>query len=74
MPFLVTAKEAAQFLNVRLPRLYELAREGQLPVVRVGAKQLRFDPDLLRDWAIQGGNAERELDSRSKRKGPGGPS
>jgi hypothetical protein len=31
---LIKAKQAAEILDVRLPRLYELARSGAVPSVR----------------------------------------
>lgn len=56
---LLTAKQAAEFLQVTLPRAYELAR-GVLPlgvVVRIG-RQVRFNEDALRQWAARGGSVE----------------
>lgn len=52
---MITAKEAAELLNVRLSRLYELTRQDAIPVVRVGEKQLRYDTDELANWAKRGG-------------------
>jgi excisionase family DNA binding protein len=52
---LITAKQAAELLNVRLPRLYELARLGQVPSVRLGEKSIRFDEAALREWIERGG-------------------
>jgi excisionase family DNA binding protein len=49
MPFL-TAKDVAIELNIPLPRVYELTRRGQIPAVKLGDKQLRFDPEVLREW------------------------
>jgi excisionase family DNA binding protein len=53
---LLTAAEAATRLNVRLPRLYELARTGAIPVVRLG-RQVRFSPEALAAWVSAGGHA-----------------
>lgn len=58
---LIKAKQAAELLNVRLPRLYELTRQRLIPSVRVGEKSLRFDEVALREWVERGGvtqNAE----------------
>lgn len=52
---LITAKQAAEILGLRLPRLYELTRMRVLPFVRFGPKQIRFDPDVLAEWTKQGG-------------------
>lgn len=40
---LLKAADVAQRLNLSLSQVYELARTGQLPVVRIGAA-VRFDP------------------------------
>ena len=53
---LLRLAEVASLLNVRLPRAYEMARQGVLPVVRLG-RQLRVDPDRLEEWLAQGGQA-----------------
>jgi excisionase family DNA binding protein len=53
---LLTAEEAAKVLNVSLPRLYELARTGTIPVVRLG-RQVRIPGGLLEAWIVDGGRA-----------------
>lgn len=56
---LLTAKQAAEVLQVTLPRVYELAR-GILPpgvVVRMG-RQVRFNEESLRAWAANGGSIQ----------------
>jgi len=45
-------------LSVSLARLYELARLGVIPVVRLGPRQIRFDEDALAQWVRQGGAVE----------------
>jgi excisionase family DNA binding protein len=55
---MLTAKEVAVTLNLRLARVYELTREGVLPVVRVGPRQLRYDACALGDWVRRGGVSE----------------
>ena len=52
---LIQAKRASEVLSVSLARLYELARLGIIPVVRLGPRQIRFDEDALTEWARQGG-------------------
>ena len=54
---LLTAKETAEILQVTQPRVYELARSGLLPCVRMG-RQIRFDQEKLREWAARGGSVE----------------
>ncbi len=57
MPFL-TAKDVSVELNIPLARVYELTRLGQLPVVPLGKRQLRYDLDTLRRWIEQAGRVE----------------
>jgi excisionase family DNA binding protein len=52
---LIKAKQAAELLNVRLPRLYELARLGTVPSVRLGEKQIRFNESALQEFCNGGG-------------------
>lgn len=52
---LIQAKRASEVLSVSLARLYELARLGVIPVVRLGPRQIRFDEDALTEWAKHGG-------------------
>jgi excisionase family DNA binding protein len=52
---LIKAKEAAELLDLRLPRLYELTRQRLIPSVRVGEKAIRFDEAALREWIQRGG-------------------
>jgi excisionase family DNA binding protein len=56
MPRLLTAKEASSRLNVRLARLYELARTDVIPTVRLG-RQIRFSSEALEQWITDGGRA-----------------
>jgi len=51
---LLTAKEVANLLQVALPRVYELARKGSLPCVRMG-RQIRFHEARLAEWVERGG-------------------
>ena len=52
---LIQAKRASEVLSVSLARLYELARLGIIPVVRLGPRQIRFDEEALTEWVRQGG-------------------
>ncbi len=56
---LLTAKETAEILAVKLPRVYELARRKDiLPVgvvIRLG-RQIRFSEAALRQWVEDGGS------------------
>jgi hypothetical protein len=61
---LIKAPEAAKMLDIRLARLYELTRQRIVPSVRVGPKQLRYDPNTLREW-IQKGGVQGQSDQRA---------
>jgi excisionase family DNA binding protein len=61
---LLTAKETAEILQVTLPRVYELAREGLVPSVRMG-RQIRFDEIALREWITRGGARQDEQNQPS---------
>ena len=56
---LISARKATEILGVGLPRLYELARLKQIPVVRLGPHQIRFDEEELAAWAKRGGVVNR---------------
>lgn len=51
---LLRIPEVALILNISKERAYQLAREGILPVVRLGF-QVRVDPTALREWIRSGG-------------------
>lgn len=53
---LLRIEEVAAVLNVSKARCYELARNGVLPVVRIG-RQLRIHPGHLNEWLAGGGAA-----------------
>ncbi|GMA49223.1 hypothetical protein GCM10025857_05800 [Alicyclobacillus contaminans] len=53
---LLTMTEVAEICGVSVSRVYELAREGLIPVVRLG-RQLRVDPEQLERWIQTGGKA-----------------
>lgn len=52
MESLLTAREAARLLRINRFLVYQLAREGELPVVRIN-RLVRFRPEDLRDWVEQ---------------------
>jgi excisionase family DNA binding protein len=53
---LLTAQQVAAVLQVPKARVYELAREGLIPVVRLG-RQVRVSASALNDWIADGGRA-----------------
>ncbi len=46
---LLKADEVAEALQVPKPRVYELARQHALPVVRIG-RQIRFRQETIETW------------------------
>ena len=46
---LLTVREASQLLRINRYLIYRLARNGDLPAIRVG-RMVRFRPEDLRDW------------------------
>jgi excisionase family DNA binding protein len=55
---LLTARETAEQLQVTRARVYEMARVGLLPSIRMG-RQVRFDEGALKQWVERGGSADR---------------
>ena len=51
---LLSAQRVAVFLDVPVQRVYELARLGLIPVVKLG-RQRRFSPAALDAWVRAGG-------------------
>jgi len=51
---LLTAREVAEILAVPRYRVYELARQGVLPSVRLGF-QVRVEEGALREFVARGG-------------------
>ena len=53
---LLTIPEVARVLRVRPARVYELARQGLIPTVRLG-RQVRVQEEALHQWIADGGQA-----------------
>jgi|LSQX01.2.fsa_nt_gb excisionase family DNA binding protein len=51
---LMTASQTAKLLNISKHRLYDLAKRGIVPHVRLG-RQVRFDKGQIEDWISRGG-------------------
>lgn len=56
IPTLLKMETVAHILGVNLQRAYQMAREGLLPVVRLG-RQIRVNERKLAAWIEQGGQA-----------------
>lgn len=46
---IMTVRDVAEYLRVSEAKVYRLAKDGELPVFRIG-KAWRFRKDLLDDW------------------------
>lgn len=55
LPQLLTAAPLARAVNVSTSRIYQLARDGMIPCVKIG-RQVRFDPKRVAIWLAQGGS------------------
>jgi excisionase family DNA binding protein len=53
----IRAPAVAERYDLSLDRVYELAREGRIPAIRLG-KQLRFSLEQLAKWEAAGGAVE----------------
>ena len=56
LPRLITAAELAASTGIPKSRVFELAREGELPCIRLG-RAMRFDPEAVRAWLDAGGTS-----------------
>jgi excisionase family DNA binding protein len=65
---LITARQLATAWQMPVARIYELAREGVLPVVKIGGRQIRFNEAALREWIARGGEVAggKNLDDRRR--------
>jgi len=45
----MTISDVAQYLRISEAKVYELARSGAIPALRIG-KSWRFQKDLLKQW------------------------
>jgi excisionase family DNA binding protein len=53
---LITATELSATTGIPKSRVFQLAREGQLPCIRLG-RAMRFDPKAVKEWLAAGGTA-----------------
>jgi len=45
-----TTFQVAAYLNLRPSRIYELVRRHEIPVTRIGKRQLRFERAAILQW------------------------
>jgi excisionase family DNA binding protein len=58
MEQLLTAEDIADLLNTKLERVWALAREKDLPCVRLGKRQMRFDRQAVERFIASGGSKD----------------
>ena len=49
---ILTVREVAEYLRLSQAKVYRLAKDGSLPVFRIG-KAWRFRRDLLDEWLVR---------------------
>lgn len=54
LPRLMKVRELSGLTGIPRHRIYELARAGAIPHVRLG-RAIRFDPEAVRTWLSEGG-------------------
>ena len=60
---ILVADEVAELLRVDKQRVYELVRTNQIPVIRLGERQYRFDANAINKWIENGGNVKSSVKS-----------
>jgi excisionase family DNA binding protein len=58
MEQLLTAEDIAVLLNTKLQRVWTLARENDLPCIRLGKRQMRFDRQAVEQFIQSGGSKD----------------
>jgi len=65
---ILTVREVAEYLRLSEAKVYRLANEGQLPVVRLG-KTWRFRKDLLDEWLAEQSRQELQAEKQERLDG-----
>jgi excisionase family DNA binding protein len=52
---LITTEEVALALRLRVGLVYKMAREGDLPCIRLNARNILFNGAAIADWLEAGG-------------------
>lgn len=53
---LLIADEVAEWLRVDKQRIYELVRTKQIPFIKLGERQYRFETVAIKKWLSAGGS------------------
>lgn len=52
---LLTAADVARFLGVNKQKVYSLAREHEIEPVMISKREMRFSPEIVRDFQLRKG-------------------
>ena len=55
LPRLLTAEQVSTLTGLPRSTIYELSRRGELPVVKIGARALRYSAPAVAEWIANGG-------------------
>ncbi len=58
MEKLLTPQDIANLLNTKIERVWTLAREKDLPCVRLGKRQMRFNRQAVEKFIASGGSKD----------------
>ena len=56
---LLTARQVGAILQVPTRRVYDLMRDENLPFLRIGKRQIRFEDGALREWIDRSATSRR---------------
>ena len=58
---LVNAERIGELLGCDVQAVYRLAKERAIPFVKVGARTIKFDEDIVVEWIRSGGTKPSQL-------------
>lgn len=67
----MTIQDVARYLRISEAKVYELARKGAIPALRIG-KAWRFQKDLLKQWVRKSAEANIAWIDKSDQEPEGG--
>lgn len=53
---ILVVREVAEMLRVKKQRIYQMARDGDIPFTLLGRRQYRFSKQAIEKWIADGGN------------------
>jgi putative molybdopterin biosynthesis protein len=70
MSEIMTVPEVASYLKVKSVTIYKLAKQGKMPVFKVG-RYLRFEKDLIDQWIKEKIKTEEKTNGKERSKEEG---